>query len=618
MMMRVRGSRRRTAAASSHYPVLTVMIVLAILLACFLQSTFTIFYSLGAGVDMIEESSSSSRPFLAADDPPPRQRQQQRQQHPTTRPSVANTNRIDDVYYESTKRNRHGKQHQEEHPAQRLLEIEPRWSTMNTTKPGIHIFSNRIDVIRIIGERHSGTTFFERHLQNCFSQSTDIGVVSYFVRKKHWFQPTPDEIMDTCHRYGPNGLNSTKFDDSNYNLNPFSKSWWEIANPKDGSSDPKHAFNTSLVLFLVRNPYDWIEAMRLKPHHWPNHVDLIPINSTVPLKRVEYSNKNNNNNIKPPKEEQGEGDEIGGGTVERGGYQHDGPTGMRRRRLMDTSMLRYRHRKANPTTGKTGYRQQPQQQQRNKPSFTIEDTPQGTNFGDQNIPSGYSLHKSYFTKSTLDWKEFIRRPMHVQENDDYLLLHNLNPTADTAHSSTPPLCQKGYEYGTISPCLRNISYIPASVRHIPKSFLRKLPFDINDVVYEQRRRPRQSPQKQGQKTTASSLPIIPYNHPMELRGDKIHNFLQIVQNWDVGGFGVIRYEDLVGANRLHDVVIQISNKLKIAISATGDSRQCQQSDDDTEESHHEARREIPNEFKHWITNHTDWNLEAVVGYFPEN
>lgn len=79
--------------------------------------------------------------------------------------------------------------------------------------------------INLIGERHSGTNWINDHLQDCFGDQ--IAVESEFTRFKHWFQ----------------------FDDSSV---------------RNGEA---------VVIAMFRDPYDWVEAMRERPHHAHDHAD---------------------------------------------------------------------------------------------------------------------------------------------------------------------------------------------------------------------------------------------------------------------------------------------------------------------------------------------------------
>ena len=92
-------------------------------------------------------------------------------------------------------------------------------------------------VIHIIGERHSGTKFVMRELQQCFlakkrgnTTTVPVKVAKVhrdFLRVKHFFQP----ILR-------------------------------------GGGD----FSRHIVVVAVRNPVDWVAAMHAKPYHSPGHI----------------------------------------------------------------------------------------------------------------------------------------------------------------------------------------------------------------------------------------------------------------------------------------------------------------------------------------------------------
>lgn len=85
----------------------------------------------------------------------------------------------------------------------------------------------RVKSISILGERNSGTTWIYEHLNECFNHS--IPIKRRLSRYKHWFQ---DENI---------GVPIT---------------------------------NGTLTIAIFRNPFEWVEAMRKKPHHAPNHMFL--------------------------------------------------------------------------------------------------------------------------------------------------------------------------------------------------------------------------------------------------------------------------------------------------------------------------------------------------------
>jgi hypothetical protein len=82
-----------------------------------------------------------------------------------------------------------------------------------------------IKEIHIVGERNSGTKFVTKAVQQCFPKSAGIKVHRDFVRGKHFFQPI---VMGD--------------------------------------------FSSSLVIVVVRDPVEWMAAMREFPYHSPSHI----------------------------------------------------------------------------------------------------------------------------------------------------------------------------------------------------------------------------------------------------------------------------------------------------------------------------------------------------------
>ena len=136
---------------------------------------------------------------------------------------------------------------------------------------GLHIFHDKIDNIRLLGERHSGTTYLTRYLQACFPHNL---VNDFLVRKKHWFQPSPQEIVAAVQSVDPDVLEeATEF----HRFEKGHRSWRNISE----ELNPKGIFQTSLVLYVVRDVYQWMEAMRQGPWHWPNHLHIAPKNDST-------------------------------------------------------------------------------------------------------------------------------------------------------------------------------------------------------------------------------------------------------------------------------------------------------------------------------------------------
>ena len=83
-----------------------------------------------------------------------------------------------------------------------------------------------ISEIHILGERNSGTKFVTAELQQCFPRGPNLRVHRDFVREKHWFQPI------------------------------------------NADDDHRHR----LIVVVVRDPVEWMAAMRQSPYHSPAHV----------------------------------------------------------------------------------------------------------------------------------------------------------------------------------------------------------------------------------------------------------------------------------------------------------------------------------------------------------
>ncbi|KAL9182122.1 hypothetical protein ACHAXT_012774 [Thalassiosira profunda] len=83
----------------------------------------------------------------------------------------------------------------------------------------------KVEKLILLGERHSGTNWITDHLRECFGD--DVEITDEYKRQKHWFQE------------------------------------------EDLNRVPA---NSAVVVAMFRDPYNWVEAMRVEPHHSPDHV----------------------------------------------------------------------------------------------------------------------------------------------------------------------------------------------------------------------------------------------------------------------------------------------------------------------------------------------------------
>ena len=118
------------------------------------------------------------------------------------------------------------------------------WPTVQRCLTGRYRNDTAVRHVHIVGERHSGTKFLTNELQACFPRHTrySFRVHRDFVRSKHFFQPL----------------------------------LW--------AAD----LEASWVVVVVRDPVDWLAAMREKPYHSPAHVAGWNETSVVPLSWYDF------------------------------------------------------------------------------------------------------------------------------------------------------------------------------------------------------------------------------------------------------------------------------------------------------------------------------------------
>ena len=124
----------------------------------------------------------------------------------------------------------------------------------NKTSPsriGIHILrpAKPATNVVVLGERHSGTTFFTKYLSDCFP---DANVQDTFVNNKHWLQHDP-EYVDGVVSEDLSGTPSLWRDIANHD----DEMVVEYPQKKHQKQSTNHYFKDSMVVVLFRNPYDW-------------------------------------------------------------------------------------------------------------------------------------------------------------------------------------------------------------------------------------------------------------------------------------------------------------------------------------------------------------------------
>ena len=150
--------------------------------------------------------------------------------------------------------------------AEKLRNNSSSSSSSSPSRIGIHILRpGAATNIILLGERHSGTTFFTKFLQDCFS-STNVSVKDTFVNNKHWLQPDPDYLINNNNNNNNTVMTTSDFDSSLSPLlwrdtveNKGIKEYLKSQNKSNGRHhhSPNKFFKDSLVIVLFRNPYEW-------------------------------------------------------------------------------------------------------------------------------------------------------------------------------------------------------------------------------------------------------------------------------------------------------------------------------------------------------------------------
>ena len=465
---------------------------------------------------------------------------------------------------------------------------------LRSKKPYVKHGQSKLDALRLIGERHSGTTFLTNTLAECFPT---INIQNVLLSHKHWFQPTPSYIHRMVQKFGKDGMEGSR---SKFGLK---YPWYDI----DGLESPREVFNTTYVIVMFRDPYDWMEAMRLKPHHWPNHQGYkvtYPERGEDEGTEEEQIDENNNRGSSsgrsrdgrtrrtgrrgnPKWKEEEEEEEEGEETEENGAYVDDDVGGavgeldslVRQARFDHAASVREQMQKLKGSTEKLSmlrvggtshgkFQARSSTQHRDPKTVRRRDRKRH-----RRLLENRKHNRPRMANVPLSWQDFVTMPLTLKR--DTVALKG-------------QICQKGADHGRISPCQRKTRHLPLEVLRIGgRNGLHRLdlPYGANDPVYEHR--------KDGSY----------FDHPLEMRARKIENFLALQTEWDFGGFLPLRYEDMVqrGTQSLIEVVAREFDVQPSCGNLT-DLR--------------EGRYDLDPGFRDWITKHADWDAERLAGYEP--
>jgi hypothetical protein len=178
-----------------------------------------------------------------------------------------------------------------------------------------------------------------------------------------------------------------------------------------------------------------------------------------------------------------------------------------------------------------------------------------------------------------DWKKFVTTEWNIERPESDLALKEGNATLGIPTSQIQ--CQEHFNYDQINSC---------QLRPYPPELFRKGKPHMSghQPQYEMR-------------NDGSGLP---YNNILELRADKIKNHLSVGEWPWVQDFTAVQYEELL--SRGTKFLVRHIEK------ATGVKAQCVP----YEPQPKRTKYSVPRAYKRWLTDHLDWESEALVGYEP--
>jgi len=167
----------------------------------------------------------------------------------------------------------------------------------------------------------------------------------------------------------------------------------------------------------------------------------------------------------------------------------------------------------------------------------------------------------------LDWETFVTKQWTMPRVGKDLEMVN----------RTGRVCQQNFQYHEVISC---------NIRPYPDGYFKKKPaYSGHQPFYEM-------------KNDGSG---IPYDNILDLRKDKILNFLGVA-NWSwVKEFWTLRYEDLL-KNGTADIIQKIEN-------LTGVKSQCVPSP-----PQNRKKRLLNTSLILWMNDHVDWEVENMIGY----
>lgn len=228
-------------------------------------------------------------------------------------------------------------------------------------------------------------------------------------------------------------------------------------------------------------------------------------------------------------------------------------------------------------------------------------------------PMHYGFEKS-------QWREFIETPwtLPVRPESDEAYIEEFTLKYNATRAVFHPPCHEGFLPHQMMTCLRS----PWAIGNTPNledegdnnEQTNKTAYSNYFKIHHPLKK--SWPSFSGDKPRYEHHPITgkPYGTLLELRRDKIFNFVQHVQTWDwtTDHVRVERYEDLVANGTLE--------LIKYVEKQTGLEAKCTPFPPQPNRTVHNPWNSDDDEVAYldYMHKHVDWDAEALIGYFPLN
>jgi hypothetical protein len=223
-----------------------------------------------------------------------------------------------------------------------------------------------------------------------------------------------------------------------------------------------------------------------------------------------------------------------------------------------------------------------------------------------------------FSKS--QWKDFVETPwtLSARPERDQAHVDHFTRNYNATHAIFHPPCHEGFLPHQMMTCLRS----PWAVINQEEADENgDLHGEINNTAFEEyfeKHQPlrKKAPKFSGYQPRYEHHPITgePYKTLLELRRDKIYNFVQHVATWDWTSdeVRVERYENLVANGT--------TSLIKYVEQQTGLTAKCDPYPPQPNRTVHNPFNSDSDEvaFLEFMHEHLDWEAEALIGYYPMN